>query len=280
MTDGLFQQVGGGMRMPSRAADVDATALTLTSLDPARDTLLALFAAAINSELTPAWAVVSAVVPTLAGKSPVADTWPGPPTTPLMLQRAADFPILFLSRDGDAIHEDFSLVRKQIRQTWELHYALAPLTIGDERKIRDVLTYVDAVIMATIERKGHPAYQDGAPVLFTAGFATLNITRSRKGQAKFVEGNNAPTYWMLTAELESTEIQRPLTGAQADWLGTKFAFSTGNADGLISPFLQADSEQYKPPLQPWAEPQAADGATLTTGGDTLVTPGGDTLLNA
>src|ERR1041385_616815 len=220
MTDSLFQQVGN-VRLPSKASDVDSSK-TLCPLDPARDTLLALLATAINFELGPAWDQVAATVPALTGKHPVQDTWGGPPTPEMMLQRKGDFPILFLSRDGDAQHEYHSLVRPQTRQTWELHYVLGPYHLGEERKVRDALTYIDTVVLATIERGGHPAYQSGAKVLYSAGFATLSLGRSRRGKAKFADAENAPTYWMLSSELESTEIMVPTPGTSADWKSTGY----------------------------------------------------------
>lgn len=279
MTDSLYQRIGQ-MRVPTKASDVDDTALTLAPLDPARDTLLALLAAAINFELGPAWAKAAAAGTPLTGKQPVSDTWPGPPSPEVLLQRAGSFPMLFLSRDGDGTYEDFSLVKKQLRQMWELHYVLSPLTIGDTRKLQDILVRIGAVVLGTIERKGHPAYQGGAPVLYTSGFATLNIGRTRRGQARFVTGDNAPTYWMFSADIESTEIWAPLDGTSADWLGTGFSVGTGNADGMIQPFTQFDSESYKPPLQPWDAGSFTGDQVLTSGTDTLVTPGGDTLIDA
>lgn len=278
MTDSLYQRLGE-MRLPAAAGDVDDDDLTLDPLDPARDTLLALLAAAINAELSAAWGKVVAVVPALAGKAPVADTWPGPPSAELMLQRKGDFPILFVSRDGDGTYEDHSLARRQLRQAWEVHYALLPLEAGELRKLQDVLVRIGQVIDATIERGGHPAYQGGAKVLYTAGFATLYLRRVRKGQAKFVSDKETPTYLMLTAELESTEVVEPLDGLAGAWTGTSFSVSTGNADGLIQPFMQF-TDEYTPTLEQWAvEAFNPAGAVLGFGTDTLVTPGGDTLIN-
>lgn len=278
MTDSLYQRIGE-MRMPTKASDVSDFDLTLAPLDPARDTLLALLAAAINLELGPAWAIVAAVVPGYVGKQPVQDTWPGPPSAEILLQRKADFPILFVSRDGDGTYDDFSLQRRKLTQAWELHYVLSPLTVGDTRKLQDVLTRVGTVINATIERGGHPAYQGGAKVLFSAGFATMAVGRTRRGQARFVQGDNAPTYWMFSADIESTEIQAPLDGVATDWRGVGWSVGTGNADGMIQPFVQFDSESYQPTMEMWAV-ESLNALPLGTGSDTLVTPGGDVLLDA
>jgi hypothetical protein len=250
MTDSLFQRLGD-MSMPTKATDVDPTILTLAPLDPARDTMLALFAAACNFELGPAWAVANAGTP-LAGQSVVQDTWPGQPSAEVVRQRAGSFPMLFLSRDSGK-YDDFSLARKQLTQTWGLHYIMSPIDVGDTRKLQDILVRVGATIMATIERKGHPAYQNGDAVLWSVYLATLNITSAVVGQAKFADGaKDAPLYHSLSMELVSTEIVEPLQGTAAPWLGTGYSVSTGNADGMIQPFVQFDSEAYAPQLAPWA----------------------------
>lgn len=279
MTDSLYQRTGQ-MRMPALASDVDDADLTLAPLDPARDTFLELLKAAINFELGAAWAKVVAVVPQLSGKLPVSDTWPGPPSAELMRQRAASLPMLFVSRDGDGLYEYQSLSQRQLRQNWEIHYALLPLETGETRKLQDVLTRVGDVIDATIERGGHPAYQGGAKVLYSVGFATIELKRVRKGQAKFSPDPGTPTYLMLTAEVESTEVRLPLDGTATDWRGVGWSISAGNADGLVQPFIQFDSETYQPTMEQWAVATVdLAGLPLGTGSDTLVTPGGDTLLN-
>lgn len=258
MTDSLFQRMGE-MRMPTKASDVDPVALTLAPLDPARDTMLALFAAACNAELGPAWTVAAAGTP-LAGKNVVQDTWPGPPTPEVVKQRKGSFPMLFLSRDGAGKYDDFSLVLKQLTQTWGLHYIISPVDIGDFRKLGDILTRVGTTILATIERKGHPAYQSGSAVLFSAGLATLNLTTVQAGQARFAEGaDGSPLYHALSMELVSTEIAGSIPGTATDWRGTGYSVSTGNADGMIQPFTQFDSETYKPPIGQWSSAKTDPG---------------------
>src|SRR5690348_2629468 len=96
--DSLLQTVGS-QALP--AVDGDVTD-TLAPLDKARDGMLALFTTALNAELAGAWDKVVALVPSLAGSSPVADAVPFAPTPELMLQRKAGFPMLALARDGEA----------------------------------------------------------------------------------------------------------------------------------------------------------------------------------
>src|SRR5260221_1422066 len=280
MTDSLFQRMGE-MRMPTKASDVGAE-LTLAPLDPARDAMLALFAAACNAELGLAWAAVAAGTP-LAGKSIVEDTWPGAPSPELVLQRRCDFPCLFLSRDGKGEYSDHSLALKQLKQTWGLHYIISPVDIGDFRKLGDILVRVGATIMATIERKGHPSYLSGAAVLYSAGLAVLNLSSVQAGQARFADGDkSAPLYHSLSCELESVEIAGSIPGTATDWRGTGYSISTGNADGLIQPMMQFDSETPLTMLQPWAVDAAisSDERLTTDADEVLVDDVGNVILNA
>ncbi len=242
MTDSLLVQVGASS-MPSKAADVSATELTLASLDPARDVLLACLAAAINFELGPAWTTVTNAIGSLIGSQPVVDTWPGSPTPEVVLQRKTAFPCLFLCRDGLATYDDFTLSRRRRTQHWGLHYIMAPVSIGERRKIDDALTYVGDVVMATIERGGHPAYTGGPRALASVGFSTLKITSTQMGQAKFAEGEAAaPTYNAISCVLESTEIMKPVPGTAAPFNGTSFGLGTGDASGVIPAFVNVDTE--------------------------------------
>lgn len=241
MTDSLFQRLGE-MRLPTKATDVDPTALTLAPLDPPRDVMLAMFAAAINFELGAAWAVAAAAVTSLPA-TPVADTWPGEPTPEIVLQRKCDFPCLFLSRSGLGTYSDYSLARKKLTQRWGLHYIISPVDAGDYRKIGDILVRVGAVILHTIERKGHPAYSSTGNILATTGLSILNLMAVQAGQARFAgTGDNAPLYHSLSCELESVEIANWVDGTAAPFNGAGFSFGTGDVGGVIPDFVQADTE--------------------------------------
>lgn len=245
MTDSLFQRLGE-MRLPTKAGDVDPAALTLAQLDPARDAMLALFAAAINAELGPAWATVVAAVPSLTGTNPVADTWPGEPSPEIVTQRKCSFPCLFLARTGVGKFNDYSLARKQLTQEWGLHYIVSPVDVGDLRKVGDILIRVGATVMHCIERGGHPSYLGGSKVLGTVGLSILNLTKIQAGQAKFASGDGAaPMYHSLSCELESVEIANWVPGTAAPFNGAGLSLGTGNADGLIDGLTTADTEAYR-----------------------------------
>lgn len=244
MTDSLWQQLGE-MKLPTVSGDVDAAALTLAPLDPARDMMLAVFAAAINAELGPAWAVVAPAIPSLTAL-PVADTWPGEPSPEIVLQRKCAFPCLFLARSGVGTYSDFSVSQKKLTQRWGLHYIISPIDVGDLRKIGDILVRVGAVVMHTIERGGHPSYSSGSKVLATVGLRSLNLLTVQSGQARFAASADGPLYHSLSCELESEEVARYVDGTAAPFLGVSFSLGTGNADGVLSESLQFDTET---PLQ-------------------------------
>lgn len=234
----------GGLRFPLNAGDFDGT---LTPLDPVRDTLLALFAAAINEEFNgedagEPWAAVVAGVDPLVDTEPVQSTWPGPPTLELMQQRKTAFPALFLYRDGRAEFEEYSLAQTKRTQPWTLDYILAPLAADDFRRASDILFGVSQILPLVVEEKGHPAYQGGASVTTGIGLSTLEVTGAQWGQAKF--GNeDGPTYLSLTMTLRTTELSGFLDDVDADFSGFDLTIGTGNADGIISPLVYVDSSQ-------------------------------------
>lgn len=242
MTESLFQQLGH-MALPAKATDVDDTALTLAPLDPARDALLGCFRDAINFELGAAWTKVIANVTSLSGTNPVADIWPGTPSPSIVLQRVTRFPCLFLSRDGVGKINDYSLARRQLTQTWGLHYIVSPVDVGDERKIQDVLVRVGGVLLATIERGGHSAFASGGVNAFrVVGLNTLFLRTIQAGQARFASGDeNAPSYHALSAELETTEIMRYVDGVGTPFTGSSFELGTGNSEGIIPTLVEAQS---------------------------------------
>jgi hypothetical protein len=152
---------------------------------------------------------------------------------------------LFLARSGVGKINDYSLARKQLTQKWGLHYIIAPVEVGDVRKIGDVLVRVGGVILATIERGGHPAYLSGSKVLGTVGLSILNLETIQAGQAKFAASTpdvQAPTYHALSCELESVEIASWVPGTATPYGGMSLSLGTGNQDGVIDALLNVDSE--------------------------------------
>lgn len=246
MTDSLYQQLGA-MALPTKSSDVDSTDLTLAPLDPARDLMLALFSAALIAELGPAWNVVAAAVPSLVGVPVVADTWPGEPSTEIVLQRKCKFPCLFLSRSGPGTFSYVTLARKQKSQKWGLHYIISPVDVGDLRKVGDILTRASATILHTIERGGHPAYQSGAKALSTVGLDALEIDNDQAGQARFAADPASPLYHSLSCELTSLESTDWVPGTAPDFNGASYTLGTGDQSGILPETVTFDTNNTVPP---------------------------------
>jgi hypothetical protein len=248
VTNSLYQTLGA-MALPTKATDVDATALTLAPLDPARDAMLALFAAAIVAELGPAWDVVAAAVPSLAGVSVVADTWPGEPSPEIVLQRKCKFPCLFLSRSGVGTFQYITLARRQKTQKWGLHYIVSPVDVGELRKVGDILARVSAVLLSTIERGGHPSYQSGSKVLASVGLDSVELDNDQAGQARFAADPASPLYRSLSCELTTTESTNWVPGTAPDFNGASYSLGTGDSSGILPDMVVFDTNNTIPPPQ-------------------------------
>lgn len=236
--DSLFQNVGAQTLPVSDGDVVD----TLAPLDKARDGMLALFASALNDELSGGWDKVAALVPSLAGTQPVADTFPGAPSPEYLAQRKFGFPCLFLSRDGQADIDEFTLWEERFVQTWGLHYILNPLDVGNIRKLGDVLVRVATVCMQVVRNMRHLSYMSGAYPMPGWGISMWRIRNVNAGQAKFAGTDNPPTYAAMSMVLETTELTGWNDELFPTFTGFAMSLGTGTSEGLISPIVQADSE--------------------------------------
>lgn len=189
---------------------------SLTGLDPARDILLDLLAAALTSELQDAWA--TAVAGTDLSVSVVGSKLPALDDLDTMRQRGSKFPLLAVARSGDPqTADEFTLWQGRITTKWTVDYVLGPLEIGNQLKLGDILTAAGKLITATLTNGGHKAYATTAQaggaasakqVLGTspgcAGFSTYWVTSFIAGAASFSQGG--PKYHALTATLQTTEL--------------------------------------------------------------------------
>ena len=206
---------------------------TLVSLDPARDILLDLLAAALNFELADAWAAVVPVTP-VHTTDPVADKVPFALTEQVMQSRVGKFPMLSVSRaenEPSAIDE-FTLWQWRLTQQWDIEYVLGPLTVGDERRLTDILPFAAKVILLTVRQGRHDAYASGALKLGTdgCGFSSVRVVRYQVGTAKFAD--QAPIYHAMSLRLETTEL-------------TTFADAPNNLTGaslLLNPDVDEDQD--------------------------------------
>jgi hypothetical protein len=212
--------------------------------DPARDKLLELFAAAINSELADAWTAATNGTP-LATTSPIKSKLPLEPTPNVMLEQVNNFPVLALHRSGTAEYEELTLQIEQRKQQWLLHYFLSPLRADHMRQLSGVLAWVPAIIQEVIYLQGHPSYESGA-IQFgfggSGGLSTLRITGHEIGQARFADsGDEGPTYLACTVTLESTERGDWIDGAFPDLDGMILRAGVGGADEVLPDVIIGDS---------------------------------------
>ncbi len=249
MTESLHESFGG-LSLPVGEEDVDDT---LAPLDPGRDVMLALFAAAINAELGPAWAKLAGRLPAskkIDKENPVGDTYPGEPTPQVMQERQGLFPLLALHRSEEHSYEQQTLELDVMKQPWALHYILCPLDVAGTRQLQDVCQAVSKICRRTVERRGHPAYNDGEELFFPDGsapFSSAEVKGGQMGQATFAGDEKGTLYYSLTLRLETTEIARPSAeGTFGPYDGADYSFGIGDGplgEGVIHGLLYASTDQ-------------------------------------
>lgn len=195
----------------------------LAALDPARDILLGLFAAALNSELAPVWDW-PAQMTILQGSTPVQQKLPALPESEVLQQMKTGWPLLAVGRqERPATLSDFTLEQDALTDRWDIDYVLAPLTLENQLRMRDVLQAVTKIITATVRQGGHRAYrtdaQGFAANVFGDGencccFYSVRVTESVHGPARFVK--DGPKYYAATVTLETVEVSDYLDGGDGE----------------------------------------------------------------
>lgn len=242
MSDSVFQKFGG-LELP---VGIDDVTNSLSSLDPARDRLLALFASAINSEFADVWTEVTAALTTgskLASTTPVQDTLPDEPTIELIQQRKISYPLLCLHRTGEATIAPFLMDEDILTQQWHLHYILGDLDIDGTRRLLDICQAIAKLVAAVIRDYGHHSYESGANQIEAADLNSLRIVSYiQPGRARF--GEDGPVFWATRITLESTEVSAPITDQLSDFNGMDMSFNVGGANEEdISPdFVSASTD--------------------------------------
>jgi hypothetical protein len=210
----------GALSLPLDASD---PATNLASLDPARDILLDLFAAAITAELSGVWAAAVAGS-ALSDSSPVQQKLPSMPTPEALAEMKTGWPLLCVSRatSGQSGFSDFTLEMRQLVQRWDIDYILCPLTLGNLLRVQDVLPTVGKTFEMVIEKGGHAAYRS---VQVGNSFLTANALGSGEnccnfwrcevkdmalGPASF--SSKDPKYYACGLTLETVEIVTELDG--------------------------------------------------------------------
>lgn len=244
MTSSVFTAFGG-LRLPVSNQDVESS---LSSLDPARDRMLAWFAAAINAEFSSAWTEATAALPgdhQLIGTSPVQDTMPLAPTPGNMGQRKSGFPLLALHRTGEATFEPLTIEDDQMTQEWHLHHILGPLDIEGERRILDIGQAIGKLLAVTVRHFGHPAYESGANQLEAGRIESLAVKdMAGPGPAQFDGDENDAIFWATRYTLETTEYTDDITGQMPPFAGLDMSLDVGGAsEPDISPsFIEASTD--------------------------------------
>lgn len=225
----IFEQYGE-LRLPLDPADFRTS---LVALDPARDRLLGLFAAAINAEFGAVWTQVVGALPAgnyLSGSSPVMTLLPMSPDLSLMQQSKLSFPILAFHRNGSVEFEARTMQIDAAKQEWQLHYILGPGSAEIERKLLDVCVALGRVLQTVIRKRGHSAWEGGA-LQFFGGVGSLEsiqlMSQEGPGKAAF-SADSSVIYWAATWKFEISEI----SGERVDHLPTLAGISsTANVSG-------------------------------------------------
>jgi hypothetical protein len=211
-TDSLHRKFGA-LELPLTA---DTSTEDSAHLDPARDILLDLFAAALNSELEPVWA--SAVVGTpIAESQPVAFKLPGRLTEETLKQVKTAWPMLSVGRgDAPAGVTDFTLDQRALTYRWDIDYILSPLAAVNLLRVYDILQAVGKIVIETVAARGHKAYRTyttqgsvyASDVLGSGDdcceFYTCRVVDMALGPAEFSKGG--PKYYACGLTLETVEL--------------------------------------------------------------------------
>jgi hypothetical protein len=245
LTDTSLYRKVGDVSLPIEEADLTANNVFP---DPARDTMLALFQSAINAELATPWA--AAVNGTeMEGSDPVQQVLPLEPSSAMLRQWKAGWPLLCLHRVGEAEYAERTLSIDQRTQNWELHYIMDALAIDHIHRVQAVAdVWVPTIISQTIERQGHPQYESGAVQFGTGkgGLARVWLRSITVGQATFAQGDGAPIHLMCTMGIETLELASDADGAFADLEGASIGVGVGGPEGILPDVINVDTNHIPP----------------------------------
>ncbi len=221
-----------------------------TSLDPARDILLDLFAAAIACELEPVWETAVSRIPNLELKQPV-HKFPRLPEPEALRQFKSEFPLLAVGRSRSPQQRAaFSIDQRQVTTRWDIDYILCPLALAGELGIQDLLPMVANIIDLVVAEGGHRAYRTitSAGLEMTANvlgagenccnFYSAEIVESAFGPAAFAK--DGPQFLAASATLVTIELSDFLEDGE-DGESVPFDGATANYgyDGSGKPGLIA-----------------------------------------
>jgi hypothetical protein len=249
MVESLWQKVGG-TRLPLQTHDIDATALTFETSDPALDVITDLCAAAIRGELgtgaDSAWATVCAALPTghrLAGSTdPVGAVWKIEPSATAVRQVKPSWPLLAVWRTGEAEVTQRTLSKTQHVQRWTVMWSLGDLEADLGLKLGPVLQYVGKVVTQTIVSARHPNYDSGT-MQFGEGRGELSRcfpVEWGAGQAHFSDDEDTK-FWAASITIESMEFSSELDQG-TDGGALSLTIGGGNALEILPGLVVGDGD--------------------------------------
>jgi hypothetical protein len=237
----LYRRVGA-TEFPILPQHLSSTAF----VDQAKDTMLALFSAAIKYEL--GWTVGATIAGspwhTVRGDTPfatldaVADTFGMPAYQQIIQERQQELPCLYLGRSGEPTFEEFLIDRYRLTQDWILSYVLGPLDVAKAKRLNALHTKIVPSLIALVCNEGcHPAYDDGLPQ-FGEGTGLLRdivVTGWSTDPIPVGGGDNAPLWYGCTATLRTEEESDVLPGDSTEFDGAStWEIGVGNqSDGIL-----------------------------------------------
>jgi len=244
----------GDVDYPITGSEVQNTNL-FSVTDPGRDNMIALFTAAINTELaqsttviepTSAWAKV---IPStrLDGVMPVSDTTYDLPRRSVLRETKLTYPLLGVYRT-QATHDEFTLAQERITQLWGFDYVMGPLSVADFRRLGGAMNAVRTIVQLVIRRRGHPAYKGGA-LQFGPGtgqFSTIQVTESSEGPAQFGQEDEGMEFHALHMVLKTTELAG-LDAIAPTFEGSTVTMGVGTDGDILADFIEVKTEV---PLEP------------------------------
>lgn len=236
--------------MPLSADDITAAG-TFEPVDPAREVLAGLMAAAIRGELGTgpgsAWRAVTATLPTghrlAASTDPVGTIWRDDPSATALRQvKVGSWPLLAVCPDGAAEYEQITTMKAAVKQRWLVMWCLGDYEADLALKLSPVLSAVSKVMAETICAGRHPNYESGTRQ-FGPGRGDLSVVRPltyEAGAARFSDGEDS-RFWSASLTLETVEMARDLdVGEESS--GLVVTAATGNEVELLPEFVTGDGD--------------------------------------
>lgn len=231
----------GGVSFPLNATNFEGS---FVPLDPARSRMAALFAAAINYELSSVWSKLVGTNTPLVNSRPVESIFELDPQTHLTKQVNLKYPLLALHRLGEQIWSEHTMQVDKCDQDWNLHYILPNLDIGDTRRIFDVLRIVPEIVRRVIRARGHIAYDNGELQFFQnkGGLGSVKMMKAEWGQARFGGEVESPVWLATTITLHTVEYGADSELEFGSLDSIDWNIGVGDSTGIIPDLIEAYSD--------------------------------------